>query len=115
LPNLIGIPYEEMDCWAIVREFHRLYKGVEISRYIYNDPCDHDEIKVIVSNEKPNYLKVVNPKLGDIILIRVFGAAAHLGIYLNENQFLHTQKGTGSIVDKIEKWKPRIMGYYRHD
>ena len=115
LSSLVGIPYSEMDCYELASRFHELQFKRALPKYLYNNPIDSKEISCVVSQKKNQFKKVLNPITGDIILIRVFGLAAHIGIYLEDNKFLHTQDKTGSVIDNVKKWEKRIIGYYRYD
>lgn len=112
--DLIGLPYFAFDCWQLVKLFYHKIYGVELLRYSYEDPNDTENISSIVNATKHEYQLVEKPEFGDIILLRIHGVAAHVGIYLNENHFLHTTEKTGSIVDSLHLWKHKILGYYRY-
>ena len=115
LANLIGIPYEEKDCWGIVTLYYKTILDIELPKYFYCDPCDSKEISPIINENKVKYKRVAKPETGDIILLRIFGVPAHVGIYLDEKYFLHTQKGVGSCIDALRKYEKRILGYYKYD
>ena len=114
LPDLIGLPYDDYDCWGIVREFYKRHFKTDLEQYLYKDPNNHKEISKLIIKESPNYRKVLNPRFGDIILMRLYGLPAHLGIYIDENKILHTTDKTGSIVDSFQYWEKRILGFYRY-
>lgn len=57
--------------------------------------------------------KVEDPKFGDLILIKIKGIESHIAVYVGEGKMLHTSRATGSIVERIERWNPRIVGFYR--
>lgn len=111
--KLIGLDYEKYDCWGVAREFYRLIYNAELQLYSYLDPLNTKDISTVIKKQLPDYSLIEKPQFGDIILLRLFGLPCHVGIYLDENKFLHTKKGTGSIVDSIPKWKNRIIGFYR--
>ena len=39
--------------------------------------------------------------------------ATHAGVYIGNNRILHTTKGTGAIVTRVDALPNRIVGYYR--
>lgn len=114
----IGVPYEESDCWDIVKKFYKEVLNQEISLksdYVIDSSGQEWAKKSheIVLGNASNFKKVKNPDFGDIILIRIWGITAHVGIFLDERSFLHTSEKTGCIIDSIKKWEKRIEGYYR--
>lgn len=115
LADHIGLSYDNYDCFELLRLVYWKLKGVEIPDHPYKNPLDYKHISQVVKDNKPAYKKIQNPELGDIILLRVYGVPSHLGIYIDKNRFLHTQKQTGSIVDRLDKWEKRIVGFYRYD
>lgn len=111
--NLIGIPYKELDCWGVAREFYKLELGMELKRYYVQAPNDNNIAKDLISTNMGDFEKIDKPEFGCLILINLNGIEAHIGIYLNEQQFLHTTIHSGCLVDRIHKWKDMIVGYYR--
>ena len=67
-------------------------------------------------------MKVVKaPKFGDVVLIQNHPIVVnHIGIYLGENEFLHSlgrKDGNSEVIlSRItdSPWKDRIAGYLRH-
>lgn len=112
--DLIGLPYFAFDCWQLVKLFYHKVFQIELLRYEYKDPNDENDISNLIDASKHSYQKVSKPEFGDIILLRIHGLPAHVGIYLNEKQFLHTTKNTGSLIDSLPNWKNKIVGYYRY-
>ncbi len=123
LPKYIGIPYREKDCYDLIRLYHKNVFGNTLPDLEYSRPDganlkerDIDTLgQVAPMASKSHFYQVTKPKHGDIILIRIFNMPLHVGLYLNESQFLHTQKQTGSCVERIDTWKKRILGFYRYD
>lgn len=115
IEEFIGLPYDEYDCFKLTRLVYKKINNLDLPEHFYSDPLDHFHVSQVVSLHKWRYKKVQKPKLGDIILLRVYGVPSHLGIYIDQNRFLHTQKQTGSIVDRLDKWEKRIVGFYRYD
>lgn len=114
LPELIGLPYSAFDCYELVRLFYRKVLGISLEQLYITVPEKAEDQKMVVDSYKPSFKEVDKPEFGDIILIRHMGLNCHVGVYLNEREFLHTQKGTGSIIDKSNKWKKRFNGFYKY-
>ncbi len=121
LLKYLGIPYEDFDCYELIKLFYEKEFGVEIIDLQYQDPSERKlgqmtEISQLVETVKEDYFKkVTEPKFGDIILLRIWGMPAHVGIYIGKGRFLHTSKTTGSCVEKLSKWQNKILGYYEYD
>lgn len=113
--DLIGLPYEEKDCYQLAVLFYQKVFTVRLIGYLYNDPMDRHEIAGVISMHHKDFLRVSKPEFGDMILINILGLPAHIGIYLGEGKFLHTSKKLGSHIDRIANWEKRIEGYYSHD
>lgn len=114
--RLVGIPYTKMNCWDLTREFYRLMFEAELKSYFEGSstPAPKDVRSLVYSNIG-DFEKVAEGPylLGDIILIKLYGVETHMGIFLSEDRFLHTLKGTDSHIDKVSRWHTSIVGYYR--
>jgi cell wall-associated NlpC family hydrolase len=53
-------------------------------------------------------------KEGDIILMRFHREPQHLGLYMPNNQMIHSYEGIGKVVihDFDEKWKNRVISIF---
>lgn len=111
--TLIGIPYEKEDCWGVAVRFYDLEMGMELKRYYDKAPNDREVANKLIYSSMGDFEKVTSPRFGDIVLINLYGIEAHIGIFINEQQLLHTQERTGCILDRMDKWKRLVVGYYR--
>ena len=117
LRDLVGLPYRTFDCWELVKFFYKKafsydLGGVDIE---YSDPTNNVEISTVLEIGKNKFTEVTTPEYGDVMLLRVYGYASHLGIYLDNRKFLHTTAATGSVLADTDVWKNKIEGYYRYD
>lgn len=112
LPKVIGVPYEEMDCWDIVKYFYAHAFDIDLSAYDIV-PQDLKTNAPQIEKKKRFFDKIEEPRTGDIILFTVLGHNAHVGIYLDSSTFLHTKKSVGCAIERFEYWKKRIEGIYR--
>lgn len=115
LNSLIGIPYSEVDCWELVKKFYVNIFDIDLSSHneTYDNSLNPKETSRYMDIHKLSFDKVADPSLGDIMLLKVKGLNAHLGIYLGRGKMLHTMERTGSVIDKISRWETKIEGYYR--
>ena len=122
---LIGIPYRSKgrdllgaDCWGLLRLFYLNEMGVLLPTYDehYTDAFDKESTSGAIESFSQDWAKVDIPKYGDAIKLRLMGHPCHVGVYLGNNEFLHTQTGHDSCIDRLDgvKWKNRIEGFYRH-
>ena len=114
LVKYIGIPYEKMDCYDLCKKFYKEEFGVELPDQHYIDNRDVKEMAEVVGSCKEEFVKVSDPRFGDLVLLRVWGMPAHVGLYVNDKIILHTQEKIGSMLENISpRWVNRIEGYYR--
>lgn len=113
--NLLGIPYKEKDCWGIVVDFYRLVFNSELNRYYEAIPENRVEAKNLIYSSMGDFTKVdsEDKKFGDILLIKIFGVESHIAVYLGEGRILHTTSHSGCVIDRVDRWKHLIVGYYR--
>ena len=125
LIKYIGLPYKEYgrdfngcDCYGLIYLFYKHELGIELPTYsaLYNHN-NSDSIKDIISREKTKWIKVDKPKKFDGILFNISGMYNHIGIFLDNNLFLHSAKIRGeSCIERITHpfWNTRIEGFYRY-
>lgn len=122
--NYLDIPYMAYDCFELVRLFYERELGItlESSEYLspkflsLNESFKKSELyNILIEEQKGCFKKVNAPQCGDIALFNSWGIPAHVGIYINNTFFLHTQKRTGSCVERFSTWKKRLLGFYRYD
>jgi len=112
--NLIGIPYEEKNCWDICRDFYLEILGVELKSYFDGVEVPSKEItNSLIYTNLGDFIRVEGPIFGDLVLMRIFGIDSHIGIYIGGGKLLHTSKATGSHIDRVSRLGKLITGYYR--
>jgi cell wall-associated NlpC family hydrolase len=118
--DLIGIPFvdggrtieEGLDCWGLARIlFSR--QGIKLPEYPIGASL-HDSVTNEFKKQEPLWDRLDRPVEGCLVLIRIWdtGWANHCGIYIGQGQFIHAY-GNGVVIDRINRWGPRIIGYYR--
>lgn len=110
--NYIGIPYEDYDCYEILKLYYKNELGKDLSD-IYTVRPDKETTVEYINNEKDKFIEVDTPEFGDIIVFKVFGLACHVGMYVNETYFFHSRNATDACLEKLSIWKKRVVGYYR--
>lgn len=114
--NLVGTPYEEMNCWEAARSFYLNCLGVDLKHYCEEAPSDREEIKNLIYTNRGDFEEIKigrELKFGDLVLFKIRGIESHIGVFVGGGKFFHAYKGTGSCVDRIDRWKHLIAGVYR--
>jgi cell wall-associated NlpC family hydrolase len=119
----IGVPYVNKgrdfngaDCWGLVWLFIENELKVEYQKIF--DYTDHNDVftieKYILDNIKKFWKKTVTPKYGDVVVFYMNGRFKHIGIMINNRQFLHSIQGKNSCIENIYsvKWNKRVGGFY---
>jgi len=125
IKDLIGVPYRNKgrdllgaDCWGLLRLFYIHEIGFLLPSYdeFYVDAFDKMATSTAIKEFSNDWTKVDIPQYGDGIKLRLMGHPCHVGVYLGNSEFLHTQTGHNSCIDRLDsvKWRHRIEGYYRH-
>lgn len=111
--NLIGVPYEKMNCWDITKAFYENVLGIEL-KHIFEGPTPQKETtRALIYSNMGDFEKAETPEFGDIIIIKLRNIESHIAVYLGFDKMLHTTNSTGSCIDRITRWKPMIIGFYR--
>ena len=103
---LLGRPYAEYDCWRLVRHLFEAGWGIALD----DDPAlaiqQVEEIWCIGDDADP--LTLVHP--WDVLVFRTRGmASSHVGIMVNEAQFVHTRQRNGVCLEWLQRWRPRLL------
>lgn len=120
----VGLPYKDngrditgIDCWGLVRLYYKDELGIELPSYSneYEGPNDPSAIAAI-NNYKDNWELTTTPNIGDIALFNIYGEPAHVGLYIGNNNFLHSREGKDSVIESVAgvKWNKRLAGIYKY-
>lgn len=113
--HLIGITYEEMNCWEAVRLYYKDVMNITLKNFQTEDPLNKEFTNEIICSEKGNFKKV-NPAdrmVGDIIVISIRGIESHIAVYVGDGNMFHSSHKVGSVVESVRRWENLITGYYR--
>lgn len=119
--DYVGIEYDTdgLDCWHLVQKVLSERFGIEIPTLHYGNALLAGSLYPHFERDyerfSSEWVKVVKPQLGDLILFLSHGAATHAGLMIHGGMFLHTQQATGSVVERLDEyWTARIDAIYRH-
>lgn len=113
--NLVGKQYEELDCWHLAKAFYKSVFGIELKQYYEVNPKDIQKQKDLILSSKGDFVEVSSPEEGDLLVIKIQGIPAHVGVYIGEGKVLHSIQKVGVCIEKLKKFN--IEGIYRvkHD
>lgn len=127
--DYVGIPYllhgttrEGIDCWGLPRLWYLEQYGIELpsfgDRYGRElDAVERAHIAEVVRGESSKWqtIRQGHEQRGDLVLFRVAGEEAHLGVVVDAGRFLHARLGTDSCVERYDSpvWARRVAGFYR--
>lgn len=119
----IGIPYavkgrteKGVDCWGLVRLVYANEFGIDLPS-LAEDYNDDDVVKAeLIALHKEGWERVEEPSDGDVILFKMLGYEAHVGVYVGDNTFLHCRENQDTVRESINNpiWKRRIVGAFRY-
>ena len=116
-----GRDYEGGDCWAVVWLFYRDVLGRDLPAYDTGyatagaSDVDRSMVGRIMIRERVKYEQTDAPRLGDVVLLRCSGRACHVGVMIDDRQFLHIEDRRGATVERLTSpiWQRRCEGIYR--
>lgn len=118
--DLIGIPFVDggrdpesgLDCWGLVKEAFRR-QGCEVPDY-HISAIEAADIAGTMKRQEDDWIRLDEPRVGCLVLLRLTPGlwANHVGIYVGDGRFLHAYLPTGVCVDRLRRWRSRIVGYY---
>lgn len=103
---LIGAPYEQWDCWRLIRHLYREGWGIALE----DDPgVAHREVQEIwFAGDTEEPLALVQP--WDVVIMRTRGlASSHVGIVLDTQYFIHTRQRIGVCLEPLRRWQSRLL------
>lgn len=126
ISKYIGLPYKPMgreyegvDCFGLVYLIYRDVLQIDIPTYVddYSDPHNKDEVSWALSKgaSEERWKKVLKPKPMDVVVFSIYGFPAHCGVFIGDDRFVHSIKGSDSCVEKLSDltWAKRVSGIYR--
>ena len=119
--DLIGIPFIDggrslsagFDCWGLSAEVFRRY-GIELPDYKIS--CENaSRIHHEMDEQRPFWRRCQGElPVPALVVIRFTVYCDHTGVYIGQGRFIHTRKGIGVNIDRIDSpaWARRIEGFY---
>ena len=112
-----GRSFESCDCFGLVQLFYKHEFNIELPSYVeaYENEKDRDAICNEINKERKlsGWTETHDPEYGNLIVLNILGRPLHLGIMLNNTDFIHCMKNKGVVVEKTTdiSWANRINGF----
>ena len=104
----VGLPYEEVSCFDLVKLVYKEIYAVEISGIL-------DQTDLVKSGFWVEVEEAFDT--ADILVFKDSKVKRHVGILLDGAYMLHADQHCGTIIDRwvAPNWKPRIDSIFRCD
>lgn len=120
----IGIPYADkgrdvtgIDCWGLVRLVYKDELNIDLPSFVAEYTSEDDErIEELFAQYKEGWESVDKPNVGDVVVFRMLGYESHIGVVVNDKQFLHVRENQDSVIESLDnpKWVKRIVGFFKY-
>lgn len=110
LGNYIGLTYEQVTCWGLVRLVYQEQLGIELPELEPDtEPEDVDDwYQVTPGYERPM----------DVAVFREPEGGKHVGLVVGSGKMLHSteRQNRGSVIERYKGflWRNKLLGFYRH-
>lgn len=129
----VGLPYRNkgrgefvsgrpgFDCWGLLVHVLRAEFGIELPDYLdlYDDAAATAANGRALAAALPRYALCAVPRagarVGDVVLLKVKGWPAHVGLIVARETMLHIEKGTDSVIERLDslRWRGNVVGIFR--
>lgn len=126
LKRYLAVPYKSggrswdgADCWGLVCLLYANELGVALPLYDGIDALKHELVSphIEAAQRSSEWASVPLSETApfDVVLARITGHPWHLGVLLEDRQFIHSLPSRGVTIDRITSvaWKSRLLGAYR--
>lgn len=97
--DYLGTTYEQMDCFALVREVARTCYGIEYPALEEHSPRPKAVVHDALRDTKWVEVEYQDRRPGDVITLSpVPGSAGHVGILIEHGYTLHNDKKYGAVI-----------------
>lgn len=116
LSKYIGRKYENYNCLDLVKEFYKDNFLLDVKNYFEGQVPNRDKVSSIINTNRGDFESIDKKdiRFGDIVVIKLYGIECHLGVVIEGTKFLHSARGIGSCMDRLERYHHMVAGYYRH-
>lgn len=125
LEDYIGLPFlakgrtrAGLDCWGLVRLVLLECCGVALPLWVegYENIEPNPRTAAWLRECAGSFTPVTEARPGDILLFRIGGDLAHVGLDIGAGRMLHIHEGINACIERWRgpRWLPRLEGIYRH-
>lgn len=97
LSRYVGLPYEQYDCWGLVRHVYREELGVELP----HDPLAARRLMIETPLPAPLDVALLRSRTG-----------RHVALVVDRNRVLHSNEGTNACIARLDS--RCVTGYFRY-
>lgn len=119
--DLIGFPFRYggrkledgfLDCYGLVVVMSERM-GKKLPERSVSE--DHRLVHALMMSQMNVWERVPEPSEGVVVLFKVNRVACHVGVMINEFEFIHTWEDSGGVVvERLSNWERRIEGFYEY-
>lgn len=121
----IGLPWADggrgpqaYDCYGLIRLVYRQEYGIELPSLTeaYASALERREVAALLGEDRPLWAETVGePAEGDVVVLRVNGEPAHLGLVVEPGQMLHVRRKAAACLERYDglRWRNCVEGFLR--
>lgn len=115
-----GRSFYGCDCWGLVKLIYKQECAIILPGYdeMYENTRDAEPLARIINEEKNiTWREVKKPEMFDVVLLRMRGLAAHVGLITAPKFMIHCMDGAGTTHEKYDslRWGNKVLGFYRYE
>ncbi len=111
-----GRDWDGWDCWGLIWRAHREALGVALPSYSarYDSTDDWAALDALIRAEISRYERLDAPRPGAVVLMRIGGRFAHVGLVTRPGLMLHVLRGARTCREAYDGpvWAKRLDGFY---
>lgn len=122
--NYVGTQYEDggrdhtsLDCWGLVVLIYEEQLNITVPSFLSGyDIKSKSEISDMIRVHKESWSRISEPEPFSVVVFRIGGKLCHVGVMIDEHQFIHALEGVGVAIESVRSalWKNRVEGYYKY-
>jgi len=104
--ELLGTPYEQMDCWGVLAALLKAGFGLDLTR----DPecLTREVVEVWFEGDPRQPLSCIQP--WDCLIFSVHGLVGdHCGLVMDGTQFVHARGKGGVAIERLHRWEEKVL------
>jgi probable lipoprotein NlpC len=115
IDQYVGVPYEQYDCWAIIRRIYQDRWQIALPDWALG-PRGVPVNDILAGGPEWTEVDRAQARLSDIVAITRGRWVCHVGMVVDHGWMLHTEPNIESVLESYEGfvYRSRIAGMYRH-